>query len=107
MLQGQRLLSLMVVAHACYYAGLPQLVHAYRSIIHPILWSKTLPNHLKFRGMSGDVKLVCYPQMTFETGGPELRGDVEETERFGREDFEKVLIVAIRGAFQRYNADEK
>jgi hypothetical protein len=51
--------------------------------------------------------LVCYPQIIFETAGPELRGDVEEANRFGRENFANVLVAAVRGAFQRYTARAK
>src|SRR5262245_28678473 len=57
---------------------------------------------------AGELKhLVVYPQMIFEENGPELRGDAEEFERFGREDCRKVFVKAVRGAFQRYHAGEK
>jgi hypothetical protein len=51
--------------------------------------------------------LICYPQLTFERSGPHLRGDVKEVTRFGREGFEKLMVAAIRRAFQRYNAGER
>lgn len=51
--------------------------------------------------------LICYPQMTFERQGPELRGDLNEIEQFGLENFEKVLTRAARIAFRRYNRGEK
>jgi hypothetical protein len=55
----------------------------------------------------GELKtLVQYPQMTIELRGPELRGDGESIMRFGPEDFQRVMVKAIRGAVQRYNAGE-
>lgn len=52
-------------------------------------------------------QLVSYPQIAFESDGPEIRGDAEEADLFGREDFQKVLVKAVRGAFDRYRAGEK
>ena len=46
--------------------------------------------------------LVCHPQVTFERGGPEVRGDAEEFERFGRDDAARVLFKAARRAFRRW-----
>jgi hypothetical protein len=51
--------------------------------------------------------LVCYPQITFERKGPDVRGDGEEAEHFGCEDFAKVLFKAVRRCFGRYCAGEK
>src|SRR5262245_33840679 len=51
--------------------------------------------------------LVCYPQLTFERTGPDVRGAAEEVLRFGREDFVKVLFKAVRQCFVRYCANEK
>src|SRR5262249_33749224 len=45
--------------------------------------------------------LVCYPQVTFESRGPEVRGDAEEFERFGREDATRLLFKAVRRSFRR------
>ncbi len=47
--------------------------------------------------------LVSYPQMIFEAAGPQIRGDVTEAEKFGREQFKNVMIRAVHGAFERYN----
>lgn len=52
-------------------------------------------------------RLICYPQITFEHAGPELRGDLEEMLRFGRDNFAKVLTAAARQAFQRYTHGKK
>ena len=46
--------------------------------------------------------LVCYPQITFERRGPQVRGDAEEFERFGREDATRVLFKAVRECFNRW-----
>jgi hypothetical protein len=48
-------------------------------------------------------RLACHPQMTIEPDGPELRGDIEEFTRFGRDHCETVLNTAIRKAFERYS----
>jgi hypothetical protein len=56
----------------------------------------------------GELKsLVCYPQLTFEPYGPVLRGDVEEMQQFGSEDFGKVLLLAIHRAFERFRGGNK
>jgi hypothetical protein len=52
-------------------------------------------------------QLVCYPQVTFERSGPELRGDLQEMQRIGFDNFETVFIKAVRHAFQRYEHGEK
>jgi HNH endonuclease len=52
-------------------------------------------------------RLVYYPQIVFERHGPELRGDADEVQAFGRDDFARVLYKAARGAFQRHVAGEK
>src|SRR5713226_3464227 len=36
--------------------------------------------------------LVPYPQIIFEKSGPQIRGDVEEMEAFGREKYIQVLL---------------
>jgi hypothetical protein len=46
--------------------------------------------------------LVCYPQLTFQGKCPELRGDAEEFERFGRHDAARVLFKAARQSFLRW-----
>jgi hypothetical protein len=51
--------------------------------------------------------LVCYPQITFERKGPDVRGDSEESLQFGREDFAKVVIKAVQQCFGRYRAGER
>jgi hypothetical protein len=53
------------------------------------------------------VKLVYYPQMTFDLRTPEIRGDMEDIEIFGWEEFQQVLIKRIRNAFQSFNAGKK
>jgi len=53
------------------------------------------------------LSLVAYPQIIFEPGGPQFRGDGEEIERFGREDYLKVLAKAANNAFKRHAAGEK
>jgi hypothetical protein len=52
-------------------------------------------------------QLICFPQITFERGGPELRGDLQEIQDFGRDNFEKVLFKSVRHAFERYRRGEK
>lgn len=51
--------------------------------------------------------LVCYPQITFERSGPEVRGDFEEFRQFGQVDARKVLFQAVRHCFGRYRSGEK
>jgi hypothetical protein len=51
--------------------------------------------------------LICYPQITFERKGQDIRGDSAEAIRFGREDFSKVLFKAVRESFGRYRSGEK
>lgn len=51
--------------------------------------------------------LVCYPQITFERTGPDVRGDYKEVTGFGREEFAKVLFRAIQECFGRYRSGEK
>jgi hypothetical protein len=51
--------------------------------------------------------LVCYPQITFERDGPKIRGDMEDMQSIGSENFDHVLIKAAKGAFQRFCRDEK
>jgi hypothetical protein len=51
--------------------------------------------------------LVCYPQITFERKGPDVRGDSEEFRQFGQEDCAKVLFKAIQHCFGRYRSGER
>lgn len=51
--------------------------------------------------------LTCYPQITFERTGPDVRADREEIKRFGKDDFAGVLFKAARRCFERYRAGEK
>lgn len=46
--------------------------------------------------------LSCYPQITFERDGPDVRGTPEEFRQIGREDFPRVLFGAVRHCFGRY-----
>ena len=48
--------------------------------------------------------LFNYPQMIFETAGPQIRGDADEMERFGKDGVLNVVIRAVYSAFERYNA---
>lgn len=51
--------------------------------------------------------LHCYPQMTFESSGAELRADAEEALTFGHEDFAKVFVAAVRKAYDKHNYKQK
>lgn len=51
--------------------------------------------------------LRCYPQITFERTGPDVRGDYEEFCEFGQENFTRVLFKAARNCFDRYRRGEK
>jgi hypothetical protein len=51
--------------------------------------------------------LACYPQITFERTGPEVRGTPQEFRQIGQEDFTKVLVSAVRRCFGRYRSGEK
>lgn len=51
--------------------------------------------------------LVCYPQITFERSGVEVRGDADEFEQFGYENATKVLFRAARHCFARFRAGVK
>ncbi len=51
--------------------------------------------------------LVCYPQITFEPNGPDVRGDYEEMLKFGRDDFARVLFRAVRHCFGRHRSGER
>lgn len=56
----------------------------------------------------GELKrLVCHPQMIFEKAGPQIRGDAEEMERFGKDRVLDVMVRAVQSAFQRYSAGKK
>jgi hypothetical protein len=52
-------------------------------------------------------QLFNYPQMIFETAGPQIRGDAEEMERIGKDKVLNVMIRAVYSAFERYNAGKK
>jgi hypothetical protein len=51
--------------------------------------------------------LQCYPQITFERTGPEVRGDYLEFCNFGNENYLRVLYKAIQSSFYRYCSGEK
>ena len=51
--------------------------------------------------------LVQYPQIVFESRGPQIRGDYEEMLHFGRESFAKVLVKAVLRAFRNHEIGEK
>jgi HNH endonuclease len=51
--------------------------------------------------------LVCHPQMIFEKEGPQIRCDVEEMERFGKDRLLNVMVRAVQGAYERYSAGKK
>jgi hypothetical protein len=51
--------------------------------------------------------LIPYPQITFERDGPVMRGDLEEMQQFGFDNFETVLNKAVRNAFDRHRAGVK
>ena len=56
----------------------------------------------------GELKrLVCHPQMIFEKAGPQIRGDGEEMERFGKDRVLDVMVRAVRHAMERHNAGKK
>jgi hypothetical protein len=51
---------------------------------------------------AGSIKL--YPQMVVETQGFQIRGDYEEMKRFGLEQYQRVFVENVRGAFATYKA---
>lgn len=51
--------------------------------------------------------LFNYPQMIFETDGPQIRGDADEMERLGKDQVLNVMIRAVYSAFERYNSGKK
>jgi hypothetical protein len=52
--------------------------------------------------------LRCYPQVTVEQDGKlHVRGDPAEFQSFGRENYQRVLVKALKRAFHRYRAGEK
>ncbi|MBN1908234.1 MAG: hypothetical protein JW818_00715 [Pirellulales bacterium] len=51
--------------------------------------------------------LYSYPQMIFETNGPQIRGDADEIERLGKDQFLNVMIRAVYSAFERFNSGKK
>jgi hypothetical protein len=51
--------------------------------------------------------LRCYPQITFEKSGPQVRGDALEMHSFGRDSYYRVLTKAAKAAFQRHIAGKK
>jgi hypothetical protein len=52
-------------------------------------------------------RLFNYPQMIFETAGPQIRGDAEQMERLGKDQILNVMIRAVYSAYQRFMAGEK
>jgi hypothetical protein len=51
--------------------------------------------------------LHCFPQITFERSGQHVRGDSDESRRFGNDAFAQVLFKAVRHCFDRYRHHEK
>lgn len=52
-------------------------------------------------------RLVCHPQMIFEKEGPQIRGDGEEMEQFGKDHVLNVMVRAVKGALERYGTGKK
>lgn len=46
--------------------------------------------------------MTLFPQMIFEQGGPQLRGDHEELQKFGSDRFQKVFVRFLLEAFHAY-----
>jgi len=51
--------------------------------------------------------MTLLPQIIFEQDGPQLRGDLEELQRFGQEGFASVLVRSARRAFGNFKAGKK
>lgn len=51
--------------------------------------------------------LTLYPQIVFDSTGPQLRGDMEEITRFGSRGFEQVIVKSMLRAFRRHEAGLK
>lgn len=50
---------------------------------------------------------ICYPQLTFEPTGVNVRGDANEMREFGFDSFHKVLIRAAKSAYHRFRQNQK
>jgi hypothetical protein len=50
----------------------------------------------------GGLTLMQYPQIHFDLTGPQIRCDVEEMNRFGREEFVSVLVGEVRRVFEDF-----
>lgn len=48
--------------------------------------------------------MTLFPQMIFESAGPQLRGDQEQLQRFGSENFQKVFIRFMLEAFHEFES---
>jgi hypothetical protein len=51
--------------------------------------------------------LYYYPQIAFEKTGPHIRGDAEEMQSFGWDNFHRVMVKAVTGAFRRFSYNAK
>jgi hypothetical protein len=51
--------------------------------------------------------MTLFPQMIFESSGPQLRGDHEELQRFAFEDFQKVFVRFMLEAFYEFKAGKR
>lgn len=51
--------------------------------------------------------MTRWPQMVFEEGGPQLRGDAEEIQRFGWDDFQTVFVRQMLAAFATFKSGAK
>lgn len=51
--------------------------------------------------------VLQYPQVIFESGEPQIRGDLQEMLHSGPDDFQWIVHKAIRKAFQRHKHGEK
>jgi hypothetical protein len=51
--------------------------------------------------------LAAYPQIVFEKSGPQIRGDVEEMESFGREKYTQVLLEGVRRTLEAFNKGKR
>ncbi len=52
-------------------------------------------------------RLIPYPQLVFEESGPQIRGDAVEMDAFVVDNFKRVLLTAVLGAFQRHSNGQK
>jgi len=51
--------------------------------------------------------LYCYPQVTIVPSGIQFRGDAEEMQKFGLEDFERVMRKVIRRAYRDFRSGDE